>query len=1032
MLNKLISTDQISIKMKRFYSFITSMPFMAFLFVVLAVSMAIATFIESSSGTPAARALVYNTHWFELLWALFGLNLINNLFKYKFLTKKRFPLAIFHISFLLILLGAGITRYFSYEGMMHIRENQSSNFILSSKSCFSAELDNQKKEKEVSFTEFSPKKFSAKFDVNGRNVKIKSVGFITNATRKIVQSESGEPIIDFVFSAPGAGGMQSVVLKKDSDLDSPDFAAGFNIQKEKGINFFVSEKQLFMTSADKIEETTMTSGEITIFEAGDTIKVQTRFLYSLGRYRFLVRSFYSEAKIMAVKSENATNEDAVIIEILDGNKIDTVPVFGHSGVEPEAIFIPLKNRSLKLAFGSFPRSVPFSIYLKDFQLERYPGSKSPSSFASEVVLIDENAGIKKDIRIFMNNTLNYKGYKFFQSSYDTDERGTVLSVNHDFWGTWITYIGYFLLFLGIVLSLLNRNSHFQFLTRKLKQTAFKTILILFIITGLATSTLAQSGIGAEIPEIDKEIVDGFSRLWVQGVDGRIEPVSTLTSEIVRKISRKSSLFGKSTNEVVLSMMAHPKIWQSIPLIKVSNKTLAAKLGANNKYVAIEQLFDAQGNYSISKNVKAAHSKNPALRNRVEKEYIYVDERVNIAFMIFRGTLLNIFPRSTKEASWYTPGEIVFEYSGGDSIFVKNGFNLFLQSINEKNSIEAKQVISAISNFQTKYGANLIPSETKKYIEILYNKINPFKRIFIIYLLFGFLLLFILFVNVFRQKQLSEYLRISFSGIIFLAFFIHTAGLIVRWYISGHAPWSNGYESVVYVAWAAMLAGFIFGRKFPMVVGTSAFLAGIALFVAHLSWMNPEVTNLVPVLKSYWLTIHVAVITASYGFIGLSAFLGILVLILIILRNKSNEGKSTEIIKQLTTINEMSATIGLYFLVVGTFLGAIWANESWGRYWGWDPKETWSLVTIIVYSFIVHMRLIPSLKGVLNFNIASIIGIIAVLMTWFGVNYYLTGLHSYGKGAAYGINPAVPIIFIILGGLMVFAYIKNTRFEKNNI
>jgi len=355
----------------------------------------------------------------------------------------------------------------------------------------------------------------------------------------------------------------------------------------------------------------------------------------------------------------------------------------------------------------------------------------------------------------------------------------------------------------------------------------------------------------------------------------------------------------------------------------------------------------------------------------------------------------------------------------------------LQSIVENNNANAIQVIKAVENFQIKFGSNLLPSETKKKTEILYNNVNPFKRIFPFYLLFGFLLLFVLFVNIFRQKPLPRILRFTFFGLIFLMFLIHTTGLILRWYISGHAPWSNGYESVVYVAWAAMLAGLIFGRKYPMVVGTAAFLSGIALFVAHLSWMNPEITTLVPVLKSYWLTIHVSVITASYGFIGLSAFLGILVLILIVLRNNSNDIKVSGFINQLTTINEMSATVGLYFLTIGTFLGGIWANESWGRYWGWDPKETWSLITIVIYSFIVHMRLIPSLKGVFNYNMASILGFASVLMTYFGVNYYLTGLHSYGKGAADGVNPAVPVTFIMLGGLMVWAYIKESKYEKES-
>ncbi len=912
--------------MKRIYTFITSLSFMAFLFLLLAFSMAIATFIESSYGTPTAQALVYGTHWFELIWALLALNLVNNLLKFKFFTKTRFVLALFHVSFLVILLGAAITRYFSYEGVMHIRENQRSNSILSTVSYFSAEYENQLKKSEVKFTEFTPGQFSTTIDVNGNKVKVKSVGFIENAERKIVPSEYGEAVI-------------------------------------------------------------------------------------------------------AVKSQYETREDAVLIQISDGTNEQTFPVFGHSGVAPKTVSVPFGNSELKLAYGSFPRAIPFSIYLKDFQLERYPGSQSPSSFASEVILYDENAGIEKNIRIFMNNTLSYKGYKFFQSSYDTDEHGTILSVNHDLWGTWITYLGYVLLILGILLSLVNKNSHFQALARRLKQSSAKSVLLFFAVGGLSIGVSAQSGNSSAIPSIDKKVVKEFSRLWIQGTDGRIEPVSTFTSELVRKVSRKSSLYGMSADEVVLSMMTFPEIWRTMPIIKVSNKTLATQLGAANGYLAMDQLFDSEGRYINSAKVRAAYAKAPALRNRVDKEYIYVDERVNIVYMVFRGSLLNLFPRLDKTASWYAPGIAAAEYSGGDSLFIRSGFQLLLQSVAEQKSTGSVQVLQAIANFQQKYGAGLLPSDSKKSVEILYNKVNPFKRIFPFYLLFGFLLLFVLFVNIFRQKQLPRFLRVSFFGLISVAFLLHTVGLILRWYIAGHAPWSNGFESIVYVAWAVMLAGFIFGRKYPMVIGISAFLAGIALFVAHLSWMNPEVTNLVPVLKSYWLTIHVAVITASYGFIGLSSVIGILVLILIVLRNHTNQKKVSGFIEQLTTINEMSATVGLYFLTIGTFLGAIWANESWGRYWGWDPKETWSLITIVIYSFIVHMRLIPPLKGVFNFNMASVLGFAAVIMTYFGVNYYLTGLHSYGKGAAGAVNPAVPATLVILVALMVWAYLKDKKFEE---
>ena len=469
---------------------------MAFLFLALGFSMAIATFIESSYGTSTARALVYNRHWFEALWALFALNLINNLIRYNFFTRKRFTLGLFHISFIVMILGAAVTRYFSFEGVMHIRENESANFILSSEDYFYAGFEEQEKVKEVRFSELTPKQFSTKFDVNGQAVKIKVVGFIQDAERKAIASDTGEPVIDFVFSAPGGQGMQSYSLRKGDVLDYPGFTAGFNVNDERVLNFFMQNGALFMTSFAQLEETTMASQETQAFSPGDTIPVKPMFLYGFGEFRFLIRSFMPKASFTAVKSQAETREDAVLVRISDGIRQQTVPVFGHSGMAPDTVRVPLGNGMLKLAYGALPLRVPFSIYLKDFQLERYPGSQSPSSFASEVTLKDEGKGINQDLRIFMNNTLNHRGYKFFQSSYDLDEQGTILSVNHDFWGTWISYLGYALMIIGFITSLINKDSHFQNLVRRLKENAVKTVLLVFFLSGLAFSSSAQTGLGA--------------------------------------------------------------------------------------------------------------------------------------------------------------------------------------------------------------------------------------------------------------------------------------------------------------------------------------------------------------------------------------------------------------------------------------------------------------------------------------------------------------------------------------------------------
>ena len=227
--------------------------------------------------------------------------------------------------------------------------------------------------------------------------------------------------------------------------------------------------------------------------------------------------------------------------------------------------------------------------------------------------------------------------------------------------------------------------------------------------------------------------------------------------------------------------------------------------------------------------------------------------------------------------------------------------------------------------------------------------------------------------------------------------------------------------MIYIAWATLLAGIIFSRKSPMALAATGILSGLILFVAHLSWMDPQITNLVPVLKSYWLTIHVSMITANYGFLGMGALLALITLILFILKRKNNSASVELSIKELSLINEMTLTIGLVLITVGNFLGAVWANESWGRYWGWDPKETWALVTILVYSVVVHLRLIPKLQSLYVFNVAALLAFSSVIMTYFGVNYYLSGLHSYAKGDPVPIPTFVYYTVATIGAVITLSY-----------
>ena len=294
---------------------------------------------------------------------------------------------------------------------------------------------------------------------------------------------------------------------------------------------------------------------------------------------------------------------------------------------------------------------------------------------------------------------------------------------------------------------------------------------------------------------------------------------------------------------------------------------------------------------------------------------------------------------------------------------------------------------------------------------------------------GVLMFVFLIFQIFYENSYLKYL-INFSKYSIIALFIiHTVGLIARAYVSGHAPWSDAYESMIYVAWATVGIGLAFGRKSDLTIAATSFVSSMILMIAHWNWMDPEIANLVPVLDSYWLMIHVSVIVGSYGPFTLSMILGIVSLILIMITNQKNKKKIDLNLQELTIINELSLTVGLIMLTIGNFLGGQWANESWGRYWGWDPKETWALISIMIYAFVLHMRLIPGLKGKWIFNLMSIVAFASIMMTYFGVNFYLTGLHSYASGDKVITPDFVYYSMLFVFILGTFSFLKYKKYYK---
>ena len=1037
--------------MKKIIQFLFSMSLGGILLLVLALSMATATFIENDVGTLAARELVYNSWWFELLILLFSINLAGAIVINELWQRKKYAAIIFHISFLVIILGAAITRYIGYEGTMFIREGKTSEIIYSQTPYIQIDAKSPAHESKIVepkvLSSFSDIHFIKEMQIGNKTAIIKLTDFIPNAAQTVIDIPDGDPIITLVSS--GKSGRKEHLISPGNNLRIEGLTIGFLNDNNYDFNIKFKNDSLTFTANLIVINTDMFSGTKDTLKPGLTHTLNLRQLYTLGETSIVIKEFYPSAKISYVENSMKTSEgsqNVLLFEVIFDNVKKEIAAFGSQSYLTEPVNFRIKNTEFAVTYGPKEIKLPFSIKLLDFQLDRYPGSNSPSSYASEVILTDKSKDLQKPYRIYMNNVLNYEGYRFFQSSYNQDEKGTILSVNHDNYGTFITYIGYFLLTLGMIVSFFEKNSRFRFLlksSKKLNNTQIKIITFL-VTSGLFLSLNSYGQIPGnedQLHRTDKEHAEAFGELLVQDNRGRIKPINTLSSEVIRKVAKKDKINGMNTDQVFLGMQINPAYWQTVPMIKVGHQQVKQLIGISGSRASFMDFFDmsGQGLYKLREKVEIAYQKKPAQRSKFDNEIIKVDERVNICFLTYNGSLLRIFPIPDDPRNrWVTSSDFPADSADETSVFAKNILSMYFDSVKadqvNANWESAANTLAYIKTFQYKYGKQVIPSESKINMEISYNKMNIFKRLYQVYGLLGFIMITLLIINILNPRYTFRIWVNIILVLLFLGFLLQTYGLIVRWYISGHAPWSNGYESMIYIGWASMLAGLLFARKSKMALATTAILTSLILMVAHLSWMDPQITKLVPVLRSYWLIIHVAVITASYSFLGLGAIMAFINLLLMRLMTVKNKSNIQHKIKEMSYIIEMGLIIGLVLLTIGTFLGGVWANESWGRYWGWDPKETWALITILFYSFILHMRLIPGLRGLFAFNFASLIAYGSVLMTYFGVNYYLSGLHSYAQGDPVPVPSFVYYTVAVIAVISIMGYInfRKLNYTENKI
>jgi cytochrome c-type biogenesis protein CcsB len=739
--------------------------------------------------------------------------------------------------------------------------------------------------------------------------------------------------------------------------------------------------------------------------------------------------------------------DYLTIRMTDGNQSKLIRLAGGMNEVPVSTIVEFNGVSYDLRYGMRNREIPFSVKCDDFMLDRYPGSDVPSSYASDLRIIDPKNGVSKKQRVFMNHVIDHAGYRFFQSAYDPDEKGTILSVNHDEWGTNITYLGYLLMTIGMILSLFAKNSRFTDLLSKLKRSsALGLTLIALSLSNVISAQTTTHDHSAHQHEQEKQAVappkqkpifisdeqaDEVARLLVQDNKGRIIPMHTMCDNLLRKIYRNNKFEGHNAVQTIMSIHLSPDAWVDKKVIQVP--TAVREKLALSEFASFRDLTFDNGQFKWINEYNAALQKPESGQNEFQKKLIKLVEKQQVFLGMLRWYYMKIVPlKNDPKQLWYNPFSP--DLLKADTVSARTAV-MFVGSILENNA-KSPALLQQLKSLQRSLARpDILPSESHVSVEISYNKMGIFKNTEYTYLLIGFILMILFFIKTLAnpsEKGIKRFERIRkvLVAILVVFFLYHGAGLAMRWYISGHAPWSNGYEAVVFIAWIAMIAGFIFSRYNPAILVGATILAAFMIFVTELNLLDPEITPLQPVLKSYWLMIHVAVITSSYGFLGLAFILGIFNLFLYIARNQNNNAKLMRNINELTYVSELTMTIGLFMLTIGTFLGGIWANESWGRYWGWDPKETWALVSVLVYAIILHLRFIPGLKGKFAFNVASVWGYGAIIFTFLGVNFILVGLHSYAQGdGAVSFPWYVWVTVLSFLTLTVVAGMKNAKMNK---
>ena len=634
--------------------------------------------------------------------------------------------------------------------------------------------------------------------------------------------------------------------------------------------------------------------------------------------------------------------------------------------------------------------LPFSITLNQFEIIYYKGTLAPMDFIIHISVADKDCHRQIQGKVSMNHIFSYQHYRFYQSGYSEDNEGSVFSVSHDPYGIGITYAGYTLLLLSTVFFFFSPQSRFrQLLKSPLLHRSLTVILLLFAFSLNSNFLKANSTSPKVLP---REVAEHFGDLYIL-YNNRICPLQTFARDFTVKLYGSSSYKGLTPEEVLTGWLFYYDSWKNEPIIRIKSNEARKLLEIEGNYARLKDYISTINEYKLEKMMNHIRSGEQVTDKRGIEE---ADEKFNIINLVCTGAMMKIFPCRNiagKTLEWYSQSDQLPQDMDNDKwVFIRKSMSYVNEMIVMKKYNDACLLLEKIKKYQQKECDGLLPADNKFKAEKIYNQFDYSKSVAMACICIG-LICFIYYCHCMAsQKRTSRKAIIILNILLWIVFTYLSAAICLRGYVSNHLPLSNGFETMQFMAWCTLLLTFLLQRKFAMLLPFGFLLCGLTLMVSMLGESNPQITQLMPVLQSPLLSIHVVVIMIAYSLLAFIMLNGVTAVIL-----HQSQKECKEQIERLQIISQIILYPAIFLLAIGIFIGAVWANVSWGRYWGWDPKEVWALITMLVYALALHPRSLPWFHRTMFFHVFCITAFITVLITYFGVNFLLGGMHSYANG-----------------------------------